>query len=63
MGKLDMQEVFYGCYRIYGGLTIKKAFTKKFRAILYVLKNRSRADFIEGWLEHGFENKEEHFYE
>ena len=63
MGKLDMQEVFYGCYYVRGGLIIRKAFTKKYKAVFYVLRNRNRADFMEGWLEHGFENKEEHFYE
>ena len=63
MGKLDMQEVYYGCFRTTDGFIIKKAFTRQFRAYLYILRNRCRVDFVNGWLEHGFESREEHFYD
>ena len=63
MGKLDMQEVWYGCYEVEGGLEIRKAFVNKIAAILYLMRNRKRDDFIRGWLEHGFEDKRGGFYD
>jgi len=64
MEKPEMQEVYYGCYLIRGGFVIKKAYTSKLSAWFYLLRNKSnREDYIRGWIEHGYENKKEHFYD